>query len=81
MKPLWFEEVNKTLLKPGGWTDEECGPLSVFTDGKLCVSLWELTEEEKQEILTHGRIWLFVYSGATQPPVAMTTKEEIFEKK
>ncbi len=37
MKPIKFPEANKTLGKPQGMTDDECGPLPVFSDGK-CAS-------------------------------------------
>jgi hypothetical protein len=40
MEPMKFEQANKELLKPQGMTDEECGSLPVFTDGKECISLW-----------------------------------------
>ncbi|KKL16707.1 hypothetical protein LCGC14_2492850 [marine sediment metagenome] len=39
MKPIEFPEANNTLQKPAGWTDEDCGPLPVFSDGKQSVSL------------------------------------------
>jgi hypothetical protein len=79
MEPKYFPEANKILSKPPHMADDECGPLHVFTDGQICVSLWELSEEEKQEIITHGKIWLFVYSGTTQPPVALSTADTVFQ--
>jgi hypothetical protein len=77
MKAINFPESNKNLLKPEGWTDEECSSLHVFTDGQVCVSCWELSEEEKKELLETGKIWLMVWSGQTQPPVCLTTKKPI----
>lgn len=61
-------------------TEEECGPLTIYTDGKMCVSLWELSEEEKQSILANGKIWLLVHSGNTQPPVLLLAQDTVFKK-
>ncbi len=80
MKPIDFPESNKNLLKPEGMTDEECGSLPVLTDGQVCVSCWELSEEEKKQLLETGKIWLMVYSGQTQPPVCLTTEKPITQK-
>ena len=80
MEPTNFEQANKNLLKPEGWTDEECGSLPVFTDGKECISLWKMTWRERLSALFFGTIWLFVHSGYTQPPVALMAAREIFKE-
>lgn len=80
MKPINFEYSNKNLLKPEGMTDDECGSLPVYTDGKICISCWEPTWKERLSILLSGRIWLWVYSGQTQPPVAIEGIKDIFRK-
>ena len=77
MKAINFPESNKHLLKPKGWTDDECDSLPVLTNGKICVSCWELSEEEKKQLLETGKIWLMVWSGHTQPPVCLTTIKPI----
>lgn len=78
MEPKSFEQANKNLLKPEGMTDEECGSLPVYSDGKVCISLWQMTWLERLKALLFGRIWLFVHSGHTQPPVALMVENEIF---
>lgn len=78
MEPTTFPQSNKDLLKPEGWKDEECGSLPVFTDNKVCVSLWQMTWKERLSALFFGRIWLFVHSGYTQPPVLLIATKEIF---
>jgi hypothetical protein len=78
MEPKSFPQANKNLLKPEGMTDEECGSLPVYNDGKVCISLWQMTWQERFKALFFGKIWLFVHSGHTQPPVALMVEKEIF---
>jgi hypothetical protein len=80
MEPTNFTQANKNLLKPEGMTDEECSSLPVFNDGSICISLWKMTWRERVSALLFGNIWLFVYSGITQPPVALMATKEIFGK-
>jgi hypothetical protein len=69
MKPTDFPFANKTLQKPQGWTDEECSPLPVFTDGALCISCWQMSWKERLSALIFGKLWIRIYSGPTQPPI------------
>lgn len=78
MQPIAFKQANKNLLKPEGWTDEECGSLPVYSDGKQCISLWKMTWYERLSALFFGRVWLWVVSGNTQPPVSLMASKEIF---
>jgi len=80
MQPVEFKQANKNLLKPENMTDEECESLPVFNDGKVCISLWQMTWKERISALLFGKIWLFVNSGHTQPPVALMAEREIFGK-
>ena len=80
MEPMKFEQANKNLLKPEGMTDEECGELPVFTDGTQCISLWKMSWRERLSALFFGKIWLFVHSGQTQPPVLLMAAREIFKE-
>ena len=78
MKPIEFPEANNTLQKPAGWTDEDCGPLPVFSDGKQSVSLWRPTWRERISVLVFGRVWLSVFAGSTQPPVSIWGTRRVF---
>ena len=80
MEPMKFEQANKELLKPQGWTDEECGSLPVFSDGRECISLWKMTWRERLYALLFGKIWLGIVSGQTQPPVWLMAEKEIFKE-
>ena len=80
MQPDKFPQANKDLLKPEGWTDEECGSLLVYTDGKECISLWKMTWRERFSALVYGRIWLIVVSGQTQAAVSLMGTRYIFKE-
>ncbi len=79
MKPIDFPESNKVLQRPDTMTDEECQPLHIFTDQNCCLSCWEMSFKERLIALFTGRIWLSVYSGATQPPVWLMPGKTVFE--
>ncbi len=42
----------------------------------MIVSCWELTQEEKMEILREGKIWLVVM-GQAQPPVFIGSSTQL----
>jgi hypothetical protein len=81
MKPIEFKEANKKLLKPYSMTEDECGPLSVFSDDKQCISCWKMSWKQRIKALIYGRVWLSVYSGNTQPPVWLLCDKTIFNKR
>ena len=78
MEPIKFKQANKELLKPQGMTDEQCGSLLVFTDGDECVSLWKMTWKERLSALLFGKVWVWVISGNTQPPISLWATREVF---
>lgn len=80
MRPISFKESNKTLLKPESMTDEECFSLDVFTDGEVCISCWKPTLRERLSLLIFGKIWIWVVSGSTQPPIVLDAKRTVFRK-
>lgn len=63
MKPVHFTEANKILTAP------DCLPLPVHTDGRQCLSCWELNWRQRLSALVHGKVWLCTLTGQTQPPV------------
>lgn len=80
MKPIPFPEVNKTLNKPDSMTDEECGPLPIYSNGQECISRWGLTWKERLQVLVFGAVWLRLVSGHTQPPALIEARRTVFEK-
>jgi len=81
MEPIKFNEMNGQLNKPKSMTDDECGPLYVHSDGVQLVSCWKMTFKERIAALLYGKVWLGVVSGTTQPPVWLTCRKTVFEKK
>jgi hypothetical protein len=83
MQPITFEQMSIELQKPSGMTDEECGPLPVYKDpdGTFCVSCWKPTLRERLSILVFGKVWVWVHSGKTQPPIALEGYRDIFDGK
>lgn len=80
MIAIKFKEANKNLLKPESMTDEECGSLWVYSDGRQCISCWRLTWKERIKALIFGKVWLSVLSGYTQPPVWLACDDTVFVK-
>lgn len=81
MKPQYFKESTIELKKPASMTDEECGSLYVLQseDGE-CISLWSVSLWDRIKFLFHGKLWLGVLSGKTQPPVWLDMTKNIFEE-
>ena len=80
MRPREFPEANKVLMKPEGMTEEECGDLHVYNDGYHSISLWRPSFMERMSILFFGKVWLYVVSGKTQPPVTLWGTKNVFKK-
>lgn len=80
LKPICFEKSNKNLLKPNAMTDRECGGLWVYTNNIECISCWKLTIIQRLYLLIHGKIWLSVLSGTTQPPVWLNCAKNVFNE-
>lgn len=78
MEPVSFPQSNKKLLKPIGMTDEECSSLEVYNDGESNLSCWKLSWPERFSILFFGMVWLWVFSGSTQPPVSLLGSKSAF---
>ena len=74
MKPVDFSEQNKVLVKPEGMTDKECGDLPIHQHGEFCISCWGGGWRDRLRFLFTGKVWLWVWSGQTQPPVKVVTE-------
>jgi hypothetical protein len=83
MLPTDFPQRNKVYTKPEGWTDEQCGDLSVWQgqvpiddQGNMApaiISCWKLSKEDIEEIQRTGVIWLQVHVG-NMIPVSLFTE-------
>lgn len=77
--PIKFNGMNYELSKPKGMDDLQCSSLPVFRNEINCVSCWEFTDEEIQEIIKTKRIYVSLWSGFTQPPILLGTEDAIRE--
>ena len=71
--PIPFDEMNLTLNAPEG-EEENVDAMPAYTDGTHCISCWQLSPEDLERLKENGgKIWLWVWSGHTQPPVCVDT--------
>lgn len=81
MKPLKFKEAQIELKKPATMSDEKCSSLWVHrTEDNQCISLWTVPFWQRVKFLFHGKLWLGVLSGKTQPPVWLDMTKTVFIK-
>lgn len=76
MTPARFPEANTKLL--GGQPDVE--DLPAYKDGQQIISAWRLSWRERLSALVFGRLWLFVMSPDTHPPIALSVERTVFER-
>lgn len=74
MKPIPFHEMDLVLGAPKDWDEATQGkcvglPIRRVDDG--CFSVWEPTPEERAIIAAGGSVTVHVFSGLTQPPIAV----------
>lgn len=81
MEPIFFKEANAELLKPPIMSDKECAPLPIYRENETCISCWKASFWQRVKFLFHGKIWLGVLSGETQPPVWVDCTKTVFIKK
>jgi len=74
MKPIKFREQTGLLTGKG------CEILPIYSDGKICLSCWKMSFKERTRAVLFGRVWVWVRSGATQPPIALECYKSAFEK-
>jgi len=80
VKPVNFPTSNKELTAPPGVSTEECGSLPVYNDGELSISCWEMTDEEFATLKKTKRVWLWVWAGFSQPPVAVDVADPFVDQ-
>lgn len=81
MKPINFKESTIELKKPESMTDNECSSLFIHqSDTGDCISCWTVPFWKRLKFLFHGKIWLGVHSGKTQPPVWLDCTNTVFIK-
>ena len=69
MTPTYFPQANTQLQR--STDDDSAGHIPAHTDRTTVLSCWRLSWRERLAAVFTGRLWLWVRSGDTQPPVAM----------
>ena len=77
MIPIKSPEANKTLTRPTEM-QEECLDLPIRANREVCISCWKMTWRERIKAILFGRVWLYVWQGYTQPPVALCVARTVF---
>lgn len=71
MKPVNFSTANKLLTRPLNMARKDCGNLCVYNSNNVNASCWKLSIMDRLNALIFGKVWLYVRSGNTQPPVKL----------
>lgn len=66
---IGFREANDIVKPPEGMSPAECMSLEVFRNEKYCISRWQFTNEELEELKKNGGKAYLVFLSQTQPPV------------
>jgi hypothetical protein len=67
--PIPFRQCNSIIKKPDGFTSKECCDLELYRDGKYCISKWQFTDIEIEELKkNNGKCFVWVL-GETMPPI------------
>ena len=81
MRPVKFPGATHSLGAPLGWDTKKhgsCEALPVMVVNRVCISCWELTDEERQMVAEGKNIYVRVVDGqrpATQPPMKLSVEE------
>lgn len=79
MKGIPFPEANSkaglAIL-----TTANTEPLPVYTDGHACVSVWELDDEDIQEIIKTRKLQLLVCTKPSKHPIVAVSAFNILPK-
>jgi len=71
----WYG-ANMTLKAPKGYTEEQLQDLQIFSNGVVCVSRWQLSDDALAEINRTGCIFASIM-GDTQPPLFVGSHDEV----
>ena len=66
-EPIHFPESNTTWHGPTGMPD--VGDLPSYREKDETISCWQLTDDEKAEVLKTGVVWLHIWG--IHPPVSI----------
>lgn len=74
MKAIPFNGANVTLRGNG----DNVRDMVVYSDGLVCVSVWELSDQEMAELLRTRKLYLTVFHPPSNfPPVGLSTEDPL----
>ena len=81
MKPIPFPEQTKILAPLKSRNAKQLGgcvdlPVALY-NGQV-ISCWKLSWKERFKMLLCGKLWVFVVSGETQPPIGFHVGKTVF---
>jgi hypothetical protein len=73
--PRPFPQANLVLFPPEGM--DNCDALATYQDERgFILSHWQMSADELAEVNRNGgRVWVYVWSGETSPPIAVVVSE------
>lgn len=75
-QPINWHGANKVLTAPEG-REGDIQPMSVFNNGLLSVSCWELTQDEILEIIQQRCIFVGIIAGESSPAIMVGTEQGV----
>lgn len=75
-QPINWYGANKVLTAPEG-REGDIQSMSVFNNGLLSVSCWELTKDEIMDIIQNRCIFIGIIAGESSPPIIVGTEDHI----
>jgi hypothetical protein len=73
--PVEFKGQNNVLKAPKGRDNLSCSDLPVFNNKVSSTSCWQLSQDEIEEIVKTGKIYVTVWFGMSQPPIYVGDEE------
>lgn len=68
--PIPFGEANNIIGRPNEMTPLECQSVEAFQDGKNCITRWQLTDDDLNELRRNGgKIYLWIIGQTMQPAI------------
>jgi len=78
MFPISFKQQNFILKKPPTM-EEECKDLPAFKTDNYILSCWSRSFFQRLKFLIFGKLWVWVYTPTSQPPIALTIERTPFK--
>jgi len=75
MKPIKFPQSNSVLVAPRNMDSTVCENLHIFREENNIISCWQISWKELFKLFRTRKIWLYVYSYSSSPPVALEIKD------